>query len=95
MLRVWRDRPFHRRVPQQGNDYYKKGKGYSRDSDKYHSGKQRSKFHPSKKKDFWKAFRSYREDNYKRDKAFFTEIFFLFVFFLFVFFLFVFFIKLK
>ena len=25
--------------PNKGNDYYKKGKGYSRDSDKYHSGK--------------------------------------------------------
>ena len=73
--------------PNKGNDYYKKGKGYSRDSDKYHSGKQLSKFCPSKKKDFWKAFRFYREDNYKWDKAFFTEIFFLFVFFLFVFFI--------
>ena len=44
------------------------------DSDKHHSGKHRSKFRPGKKKDFRKAFKSYRKDNYKRDKAFFAEI---------------------
>ncbi|WVZ89488.1 hypothetical protein U9M48_035885 [Paspalum notatum var. saurae] len=66
------------------NDYYKKGKSYSRDSDKYHSGKpsfdkHRSSKHgsskrPFGKKNFWKAFKSYQKDNRKRDKAFFAEI---------------------
>ena len=60
--------------PNKNHDYYKKGKNFSRDSDKHHSGKQRYKFRPNKKKDFRKAFKSYRKDNYKRDKAFFTEI---------------------
>ncbi|WVZ76041.1 hypothetical protein U9M48_024043 [Paspalum notatum var. saurae] len=66
------------------NDYYKKGKSYSRDSDKYHSGKpsfdkHRSSKHgsdkrPFGKKNFRKAFKSYQKDNRKRDKAFFAEI---------------------
>ncbi|WVZ61665.1 hypothetical protein U9M48_011503 [Paspalum notatum var. saurae] len=66
------------------NDYYKKGKSYSRDSDKYHPGKasfdkHRSSKHgsgkrPFGKKNFRKAFKSYQKDNRKRDKAFFTEI---------------------
>ncbi|WVZ48755.1 hypothetical protein U9M48_000169 [Paspalum notatum var. saurae] len=66
------------------NDYYKKGKSYSRYSDKYHSGKSsfdkhRSSKHsfgkrPFGKKNFWKAFKSYQKDNRKRDKAFFAEI---------------------
>ncbi|WVZ51749.1 hypothetical protein U9M48_002862 [Paspalum notatum var. saurae] len=66
------------------NDYYKKGKSYSRDSDKYHFGKSsfdkhRSSKHGSGKrsfgkKNFRKAFKSYQKDNQKRDKAFFTEI---------------------
>ncbi|WVZ97110.1 hypothetical protein U9M48_042667 [Paspalum notatum var. saurae] len=66
------------------NDYYKKGKSYSRDSDKYHSGKagfdkHRSSKHgsgkrPFSKKNFRKAFKSNQKDNRKRDKAFFTEI---------------------
>ncbi|WVZ76289.1 hypothetical protein U9M48_024276 [Paspalum notatum var. saurae] len=66
------------------NDYYKKGKSYSRDSDKYHSGKPSFDKHRSGKhsfgkclfgkKNFWKAFKSYQKDNRKRDKAFFTEI---------------------
>jgi hypothetical protein len=57
--------------PNKNHDYYKKGKSYSRDSDKYHSGKhssdrqRSSKFRPSKKKNFRKAFKSYRKDNYK------------------------------
>ncbi|WVZ89413.1 hypothetical protein U9M48_035825 [Paspalum notatum var. saurae] len=65
-------------------DYYKKGKSYSRDSDKYHSGKpsfdkHRSSKHgfgkrPFGKKNFRKAFKSYQKDNRKRDKAFFAEI---------------------
>ncbi|WVZ80538.1 hypothetical protein U9M48_028007 [Paspalum notatum var. saurae] len=68
------------------NDYYKKGKSYSRDSDKYHSGKagfdkHRSSKHgsgkrPFGKKNFRKAFKSYQKDNQKRDKAFFAEIWF-------------------
>ncbi|WVZ53135.1 hypothetical protein U9M48_004119 [Paspalum notatum var. saurae] len=66
------------------NDYYKKGKSYSRDSNKYHSGKagfdkHRSSKHgsgkcPFGKKNFRKAFKSYQKDNRKRDKAFFAEI---------------------
>ncbi|WVZ90025.1 hypothetical protein U9M48_036359 [Paspalum notatum var. saurae] len=66
------------------NDYYKKGKSYSCDSDKYHSGKPsfdklRSSKHgsskrPFGKKNFRKAFKSYQKDNRKRDKAFFAEI---------------------
>ncbi|WVZ52095.1 hypothetical protein U9M48_003186 [Paspalum notatum var. saurae] len=66
------------------NDYYKKGKSYTRDSDKYHSGKagfdkHRSSKHgsgkcPFGKKNFRKAFKSYQKDNRKRDKAFFAEI---------------------
>ncbi|WVZ64054.1 hypothetical protein U9M48_013627 [Paspalum notatum var. saurae] len=66
------------------NDYYKKGKSYSRDSNKYHSGKagfdkHRSSKHgsgkrPFGKKNFQKAFKSYQKDNRKRDKAFFAEI---------------------
>ena len=60
--------------PKKNHDYYKKGKNFSHDSDKHHSGKHRSKFRPGKKKDFRKAFKSYRKDNYKRDKAFFAEI---------------------
>ncbi|WVZ97182.1 hypothetical protein U9M48_042737 [Paspalum notatum var. saurae] len=66
------------------NDYYKKGKSYSRDSDKYHFGKagfdkHRSSKHgsgkrPFGKKNFQKAFKSYQKDNRKRDKAFFAEI---------------------
>ncbi|WVZ78331.1 hypothetical protein U9M48_026065 [Paspalum notatum var. saurae] len=66
------------------NDYYKKGKSYSRDSDKYHSGKagfdkHRSGKHgsgkrPFGKKNFRKAFKSYQKDNRKRDKAFFAKI---------------------
>ncbi|WVZ58191.1 hypothetical protein U9M48_008485 [Paspalum notatum var. saurae] len=66
------------------NDYYKKGKSYSRDSDKYHPGKatfdqHRSSQHgsgkrPFGKKNFRKAFKSYQKDNWKRDKAFFAEI---------------------
>ncbi|WVZ52669.1 LOW QUALITY PROTEIN: hypothetical protein U9M48_003706 [Paspalum notatum var. saurae] len=66
------------------NDYYKKDKSYSCDSDKYHSGKpnfdrHRSSKHsfskrPFGKKNFWKAFKSYQKDNRKRDKAFFAEI---------------------
>ncbi|WVZ80522.1 hypothetical protein U9M48_027991 [Paspalum notatum var. saurae] len=66
------------------NDYYKKGKSYSSDSDKYHSGKagfgkHRSSKHgsgkrPFGKKNFRKAFKSYQKDNRKRDKAFFVEI---------------------
>ncbi|WVZ80603.1 hypothetical protein U9M48_028063 [Paspalum notatum var. saurae] len=66
------------------NDYYKKGKSYSRDSDKYHFGKagfdkHRSSKHgsgkrPFSKKNFRKAFKSYQKDNRKRDKAFFAEI---------------------
>ncbi|WVZ94168.1 hypothetical protein U9M48_040094 [Paspalum notatum var. saurae] len=66
------------------NDYYKKGKSYSRDSDKYHPGKasfdkHRSSKHgsgkrPFGKKNFRKAFKSYQKDNRKRDKAFFAEI---------------------
>ena len=70
--------------PNKQNDYCKKGKSYSRDSDKYHSGKpsfykHRSSKHSSSnryfgKKNFRKAFKSYQKDNQKRDKAFFTEI---------------------
>ncbi|WVZ57960.1 hypothetical protein U9M48_008286 [Paspalum notatum var. saurae] len=66
------------------NDYYKKGKNYSRDSDNYHSGKpsfdkHRSSKHsfgkrPFGKKNFRKALKSYQKDNRKRDKAFFAEI---------------------
>ncbi|WVZ76384.1 hypothetical protein U9M48_024361 [Paspalum notatum var. saurae] len=66
------------------NDYYKKGKSYSRDSDKYHPGKasfdkHRSSKHgfskrPFGKKNFQKAFKSYQKDNRKWDKAFFAEI---------------------
>ncbi|WVZ80494.1 hypothetical protein U9M48_027964 [Paspalum notatum var. saurae] len=66
------------------NAYYKKGKSYSRDCDKYHSGKagfdkHRSSKHgsgkrPFGKKNFRKAFKSYQKDNRKRDKAFFAEI---------------------
>ncbi|WVZ52455.1 hypothetical protein U9M48_003510 [Paspalum notatum var. saurae] len=66
------------------NDYYKKGKSYSRDSDKYHPGKasfdkHRSSKHgsskrPFGKKNFRKAFKSYQKDNRKRDKAFFADI---------------------
>ncbi|WVZ89070.1 hypothetical protein U9M48_035527 [Paspalum notatum var. saurae] len=66
------------------NDYYKKGKSYSRDSDKYHPGKagfhkHRSSKHgsgkcPFGKNNFRKAFKSYQKDNRKRDKAFFAEI---------------------
>ncbi|WVZ94135.1 hypothetical protein U9M48_040067 [Paspalum notatum var. saurae] len=66
------------------NDYYKKGKSYSSDSDKYHSGKaafdkHRSSKHSSGKrsfgkKNFRKAFKSYQKDNRKQDKAFFAEI---------------------
>ncbi|WVZ61394.1 hypothetical protein U9M48_011277 [Paspalum notatum var. saurae] len=66
------------------NDYYEKGKSYSRDSDKYHSGKagfdkHRSSKHgsgkrPFGKKNFRKAFKSYQKDNRKRDKALFAEI---------------------
>ncbi|WVZ89372.1 hypothetical protein U9M48_035790 [Paspalum notatum var. saurae] len=66
------------------NDYYKKGKSYSRDSDKYHSGKagfdkHRSSKHgsgkrPFGKKNFRKAFKSYQKDNRKRDKDFFAKI---------------------
>ncbi|WVZ63591.1 hypothetical protein U9M48_013214 [Paspalum notatum var. saurae] len=66
------------------NDYYKKGKSYSRDFDKYHPGKasfdkHRSSKHgsgkrPFGKKNFRKAFKSYQKDNRKRDKAFFAEI---------------------
>ncbi|WVZ80518.1 hypothetical protein U9M48_027988 [Paspalum notatum var. saurae] len=66
------------------NDYYKKGKSYFRDSDKYHSGKEgfdkhRSSKHgsgkrPFGKKNFRKAFKSYQKDSRKRDKAFFAEI---------------------
>ena len=68
------------------NDYYKKGKSYSRDFDKYHSGKpsfdkHRSSKHsfgkcPFGKKNFRKAFKSYEKDNWKWDKAFFAEIVF-------------------
>ncbi|WVZ76986.1 hypothetical protein U9M48_024891 [Paspalum notatum var. saurae] len=66
------------------NDYDKKGKSYSRNSDKYHSGKagfdkHRSSKHgsgkrPFGKKNFRKAFKSHQKDNRKRDKAFFAEI---------------------
>ncbi|WVZ75463.1 hypothetical protein U9M48_023513 [Paspalum notatum var. saurae] len=66
------------------NDYYKKGKSYFRDSDKYNSGKagfdkHRSSKHgfgkrPFGKKNFRKAFKSYQKDNRKRDKAFFAKI---------------------
>ncbi|WVZ52319.1 hypothetical protein U9M48_003391 [Paspalum notatum var. saurae] len=66
------------------NNYYKKGKSYSRDSDKYHSSKasfdkHRSSKHgsgkrPFGKKNFRKAFKSYQKDNRKWDKAFFAEI---------------------
>ncbi|WVZ64037.1 hypothetical protein U9M48_013616 [Paspalum notatum var. saurae] len=66
------------------NDCYKKGKSYSRDSDKYHpskasfdkhrSSKHRSGKHPFGTKNFRKAFNSYQKDNWKRDKAFFAEI---------------------
>ncbi|WVZ70781.1 hypothetical protein U9M48_019421 [Paspalum notatum var. saurae] len=66
------------------NDYYKKGKSYSRDSDKYHPSKasfdkHRSSKHssgkrPFSKKNFRKAFKSYQKDNRKRDNAFFAEI---------------------
>ncbi|WVZ53180.1 hypothetical protein U9M48_004159 [Paspalum notatum var. saurae] len=66
------------------NDYYKKGKSYSRDSNKYHSGKSSFDKHrfskhgsgkrPFGKKNFRKAFKSYQKDNRKRDKAFFAEI---------------------
>ncbi|WVZ84366.1 hypothetical protein U9M48_031406 [Paspalum notatum var. saurae] len=66
------------------NDYYKKGKSYSRDSEKYPSGKasfdkHRSRKHgsgkrPFGKKNFRKAFKSYQKDNRKRDKALFAEI---------------------
>ncbi|WVZ89520.1 hypothetical protein U9M48_035909 [Paspalum notatum var. saurae] len=66
------------------NDYYKKGKSYFHDSDKYHSGKpsfdkHRSSKHgfgkrPFGKKNFRKAFKSYQKDNRKRDKAFFPKI---------------------
>ncbi|WVZ58219.1 hypothetical protein U9M48_008507 [Paspalum notatum var. saurae] len=66
------------------NDYYKKSKSYSRDSNKYHSGKpsfdkHRSSKHdfgkrPFGKKNFRKAFKSYQKDNRKRDKVFFAEI---------------------
>ncbi|WVZ70432.1 hypothetical protein U9M48_019103 [Paspalum notatum var. saurae] len=66
------------------NDYYKKGKNYSRDSVKYHSGKpsfdkHRSSKHsfgkrPFGKKNFRKAFKSYQKDNQNRDKVFFAEI---------------------
>ena len=60
--------------PKKNQDNYKKGRHFSRDSDKHHSGKKHAKFRPSKRKDFRKAFKSYRKDNYKRDKAFFAEI---------------------
>ncbi|WVZ97212.1 hypothetical protein U9M48_042762 [Paspalum notatum var. saurae] len=66
------------------NDYYKKGKSYSCDSDKYHPGKasfdkHRSSKHgsgkrPFGKKNFRKAFKSYQKDIRKRDKAFFAKI---------------------
>ncbi|WVZ93685.1 hypothetical protein U9M48_039648 [Paspalum notatum var. saurae] len=66
------------------NDYYKKGKSYFHDSDKYQPGKasfdkHRSSKHgsgkrPFGKKNFWKAFKSYQKDNRKRDKAFFAKI---------------------
>ncbi|WVZ90010.1 hypothetical protein U9M48_036348 [Paspalum notatum var. saurae] len=66
------------------NDYYKKDKSYSRDSNKYHSGKAGFDKHcsskhgsgkrPFGKKNFRKAFKSYQKDNRKRDKAFFAEI---------------------
>ncbi|WVZ91052.1 hypothetical protein U9M48_037274 [Paspalum notatum var. saurae] len=65
------------------NDYYKKGKSYSRDSDKYHSGKPSFDKHRSSKrgfgkhsfgkKNFRKTFKSYQKDNRKWDKAFFAE----------------------
>ncbi|WVZ93094.1 hypothetical protein U9M48_039104 [Paspalum notatum var. saurae] len=51
------------------NDYYKKGKSYSHDYDKYHPGMR-----PFGKKNFRKAFKSYQKDNRKWDKAFFAEI---------------------
>ncbi|WVZ93217.1 hypothetical protein U9M48_039215, partial [Paspalum notatum var. saurae] len=61
------------------NDYYKKGKSYFCDSDKYHSGKPSFDRHRSGKlnfgkKNFRKAYKSYQNDNRKRDKAFFAEI---------------------
>ncbi|WVZ63323.1 hypothetical protein U9M48_012964 [Paspalum notatum var. saurae] len=60
------------------NDYYKKGKSYSRDSDKYHSGKAGFDKHRSAStalaSNFRKAFKNYQKDNRKRDKAFFAEI---------------------
>ncbi|WVZ80452.1 LOW QUALITY PROTEIN: hypothetical protein U9M48_027925 [Paspalum notatum var. saurae] len=63
------------------NDYYKKGKSYSRDSDKYHSGKPSYDKHDpastalaSVPLNFRKAFKSYQKNNRKRDKAFFAEI---------------------
>ncbi|WVZ81236.1 LOW QUALITY PROTEIN: hypothetical protein U9M48_028634 [Paspalum notatum var. saurae] len=63
------------------NDYYKKGKSYSRDSDKYHPGKASFDKHApastapaSAPSNFRKAFKSYQKDNRKRDKGFFAEI---------------------
>ncbi|KAJ1254086.1 hypothetical protein BS78_K121600 [Paspalum vaginatum] len=61
--------------PNKQNDYYKKGKNHSRDSNKYHSGKRDHTKHRSGKiKNFWKAFKSYQKDNRKRDKAFFAAL---------------------
>ncbi|KAJ1255609.1 hypothetical protein BS78_K182600 [Paspalum vaginatum] len=66
--------------PNKQNDYYKKGKSHSRDSNKYHSGKHdygkrdHTKHHSGKIKNFQKAFKSYQKDNRKRDKAFFAEL---------------------
>ncbi|KAJ1253611.1 hypothetical protein BS78_K226800 [Paspalum vaginatum] len=66
--------------PNKQNDYYKKGKSHSHDSNKYHSGKHdyskrdHPKHHSGKIKNFRKAFKSYQKDNRKRDKAFFTEL---------------------
>ncbi|KAJ1254199.1 hypothetical protein BS78_K106600 [Paspalum vaginatum] len=61
--------------PNKQNDYYKKGKNHSRDSNKYHSGKRDHTKHRSGKiKNFRKAFKSYQKDNRKQDKAFFAEL---------------------
>ncbi|WVZ98157.1 hypothetical protein U9M48_043627 [Paspalum notatum var. saurae] len=75
--------PFITECPNK-NDYYKKGKSYFRDSDKYHPSKASFDKHrfskhgsskrPFGKKNFRKAFKSYQKDNRKRDKAFFAEV---------------------
>ena len=62
--------------PNNNNNYYKKGKNYSRDSDSSrHHSRDSDKYRSSKRdKELEKKFKSFLKDNRRREKVFLAEV---------------------